>query len=76
MDIVIEEERWSFVCFERGEEIFLTYLVQTGPAMVDYTVKLNTNEIASIKSGMYKAKSLLGSFDSSRFVKPAIWPQK
>lgn len=76
MDTIIEEEQWSFVCFERGEEVFLTYLVQTGPATVDYTVKLRVNEIAAIKSGKNSAKSLIGGFDNHRLVKPPVWPSK
>ena len=72
MDTIIEEEQWNYVCFERGGDVFLTYLVQTGPATVDYTVKLSANEASSVKSGISSAKQLLGGFSQSRLIKPPI----
>ena len=76
MDRIIEEEIWNYVCFEKGEDVFLTYMVQHGPATVDYTVRLSANEANSVKQGHTSAKSMLDSFDASRFVKPSLWPSK
>ncbi|MGF1866587.1 hypothetical protein L4D15_15190 [Enterovibrio norvegicus] len=76
MDRIIKEELWSHVCFERDDEIYLTYLVQSGPATVDYTVKLNTSEVNLVKSGDSEVKRLLGGFEQSRFIIPPIWPTK
>ena len=76
MDRIITEELWSHVCFERDEEVFLTYLVQIGPTTVDYTVKLNTSEVNLVKSDSSMVKKLLGSFNQSRFITPPIWPKK
>ncbi|OEE65472.1 hypothetical protein A1OS_13685 [Enterovibrio norvegicus] len=76
MDRIIKEELWSHVCFERDDEIYLTYLVQSGPATVDYTVKLNTSEVNLVQSGDSEVKRLLGGFEQSRFIIPPIWPTK
>ncbi len=76
MDRVIEEENWNYVCFERGQNVFLTYLIQHGPVTLDYTVELNSEEKHLIKSGKFKAKQLLGGFDEARLLSPPIWPSK
>ncbi|WP_199609777.1 hypothetical protein [Flocculibacter collagenilyticus] len=81
MEKIIEEAPWSYVCFEKDSEIFLTYVVQHGFVTTDYTVKLNRSEAAFVRSGALTAKLLVSKFAGnsaiqSRLVLPAIWPKK
>lgn len=76
MDVIIKEEQLNYVCFERGGEFYLTFLLQYSAATVDHTVKLNPNEISLIKSGNFSAKKLIGCIDQNRFISPPIWPNK
>ena len=76
MDRIIKEELWSHVCFESNDGIYLTYLIQFGPATVDYTVKLNATEVNLVKSDSFVVKRLVGSFNQSRYIIPPIWPNK
>ncbi|MDD1781142.1 hypothetical protein LRP49_07980 [Enterovibrio sp. ZSDZ35] len=76
MDRIIEEELWNYVCFERDDNIYLTYVGQSGHATVDYTVKLNAYEVNLVKSGHSSVKRLLGGFNQTRFIIPPFWPIK
>ncbi|WP_156804629.1 hypothetical protein [Gallaecimonas xiamenensis] len=82
MDRVINEESWNYVLFERDSQMYVTYLVQYGPATVDFTIKLNAPEISDISSGKRTISSLIEHFKNSgancesRFIKPPLWPNK
>lgn len=82
MDRVINEESWNYVLFERDSQMYVTYLVQYGPATVDFTIKLNGSETSDISSGKRTINALVDGFKSggasleSRFIKPPLWPNK
>jgi hypothetical protein len=82
MDRVINEESWNYVLFERDSQMYVTYLVQYGPATVDFTIKLNGSEASDISSGKRTINTLVDNFKrggaslESRFIKPPLWPNK
>lgn len=82
MDRVINEELWHYVLFERDSQTYVTYLVQYGPATVDFTIKLNESEASEIASGKRTINTLVEGFKSggasleARFIKPPLWPNK
>ena len=79
--VIICEERWSYVVFQLGEAVYLTFLTG-GVAEVDHTVLLCESEALDIKNNSAFAIELVRRLNSNqqellaRELTSPIWPTR
>lgn len=76
---VIAEKRWSYVLFDDGKGWVLTLLIG-GVVEVDVSVRLTSDEVLALQSGVTSPEKLVEAVkrDRSAFahreINPPVWP--